>query len=318
MAVIEKRSGSYRARITRKGHPRESATFPTRGHAQAWATKREAELLTAKHGGIIRRTVRQALEKYRDEIAPSHKGARWEKVRCNKLARELEFAGRPLPEIRSRDIAKWRDDSTLAPGSIRREMGLLRLVFERCRLEWGWLASNPMDGVQRPASPPARKRTMAADELERFLVAAEYRRGSIPQTLAHRTAIAVLFALETAMRAGEICGLESVSVRHATLPKTKNGDERDVPLSQAALDLWALLPAGLGLTPTQLDVRFRKIRDAAGITGLHFHDTRATAITRLSKRLDILELARMIGHRDLRSLMVYYRPDPDDIAKRLD
>lgn len=320
MAVIEKRGESYRARITRKGHPRESATFPTRGRAQAWATKREAELLTAKHGGIIRRTVRQALEKYRDEVAPLHRGAHWEQIRCNKLARELEFAARPLSEVNSRDIAAWRDNSPLAPGSIKREMGILRLVFERCRLEWGWLSSNPMDGVARPKEPPARKRSMSAAELERFLTAAAYVRGSKPETIAHRVAIAVLFALETAMRAGEICGLgpESVTGRHAILPRTKNGDQRDVPLSLAALELWALIPEGLGLNVRQLDVHFRKIRDAAGIVGLHFHDTRATAVTRLSKILDVRELANMIGHRDLNSLLIYYRPDPDDIAKRLD
>lgn len=49
-----------------------------------------------------------------------------------------------------------------------------------------------------------------------------------------------------------------------------------------------------------------------------FHDARATAITRLSKRLDILELARMVGHRDPRSLMVYYRKSATDIAAKLD
>jgi hypothetical protein len=30
-----------------------------------------------------------------------------------------------------------------------------------------------------------------------------------------------------------------------------------------------------------------------------------------------MELARMIGHRDLRSLLHYYNADPDDLADRL-
>ena len=45
--------------------------------------------------------------------------------------------------------------------------------------------------------------------------------------------------------------------------------------------------------------------------------SRATAVTRLAKRLDILDLARMIGHRDIRSLSVYYRATAADIARKL-
>lgn len=52
--------------------------------------------------------------------------------------------------------------------------------------------------------------------------------------------------------------------------------------------------------------------------GLRFHDLRHEAITRLAQRLDVLDLARMIGHRDLRSLQVYYNPTPAEIAGRLD
>lgn len=61
----------------------------------------------------------------------------------------------------------------------------------------------------------------------------------------------------------------------------------------------------------------RRARDAAQIKNLHFHDSRAEAIWRLSNKLDVMELARMIGHRDLKSLMHYYNADPDEIADRL-
>ncbi len=30
---------------------------------------------------------------------------------------------------------------------------------------------------------------------------------------------------------------------------------------------------------------------------------------------DVLELARVIGHRDVRSLMIYYQTDADDLAE---
>lgn len=50
---------------------------------------------------------------------------------------------------------------------------------------------------------------------------------------------------------------------------------------------------------------------------MHFHDTRHEAITRLAKRLDVLELARMVGHRDPRSLMIYYNETAEQLAKKL-
>jgi integrase len=66
------------------------------------------------------------------------------------------------------------------------------------------------------------------------------------------------------------------------------------------------------------DALFRKARERARIEGLTFHDSRATALTRLARKLDVLSLAKMVGHRDPRSLMVYYRETAADIAKRLD
>jgi hypothetical protein len=50
---------------------------------------------------------------------------------------------------------------------------------------------------------------------------------------------------------------------------------------------------------------------------VHFHDSRAEAIWRLSKKLDILQLARIIGHRDLKSLMIYYHEPASEIARQL-
>ena len=66
------------------------------------------------------------------------------------------------------------------------------------------------------------------------------------------------------------------------------------------------------------DALFRKARDKCKIDNLHFHDSRANAITALAKKLDIHDLARMIGHRDLKSLLCYYRKSASDMAKSLD
>lgn len=50
---------------------------------------------------------------------------------------------------------------------------------------------------------------------------------------------------------------------------------------------------------------------------LTFHDTRHEAITRLAKKLHVLDLARMVGHSDIRQLHTYYNETAADIAARI-
>ena len=52
--------------------------------------------------------------------------------------------------------------------------------------------------------------------------------------------------------------------------------------------------------------------------GLTFHDSRATALTLLSRKVDVMTLARISRHNDLTLLQrVYYRESAEEIAARL-
>jgi len=110
------------------------------------------------------------------------------------------------------------------------------------------------------------------------------------------------------------------------LPLTKNGYARDVPLSAEARRIIEQLRPLNGERDTvfdvsvaSLDALFRKARARARIEDLHFHDTRREALTRLSKIFDVMKLARISGHRDLRVLQnVYYAPTVGDLAAKLD
>jgi integrase len=187
--------------------------------------------------------------------------------------------------------------------------------------------------VRRPPEPPARRRIISDAERDALLAAWGYQ-GRV-ETVAHEAAVALLMALETAMRAGEILGLEwsrvDLTARVARLERTKNGDRREVPLSKRAVELLQSM-RGRKLAHVRavrddgriwhidvdtLGVLFRRACRTCGIEGLHFHDSRATAITRLARVLSPVELARMIGHRDLGSLLVYYRESASSIAERL-
>lgn len=281
---------------------------------------REAELSGAQ---LPDKTLADALARYRRDVAPTHKGERWEVVRLDKLA-TYPIARKRLEAIAGHDVAAWRDArlKEVAPASVAREMTLLRSVFEACRLDWGWLRANPMVDVKKPPPPASRKRRISAGEADRIALACGVT-DTEAGTAMQRTGLAFLFALETAMRAGEIVGMRwpDVAEKSVTLPRTKNGDVRKVPLSKRAREILAALPVTDGpvfaLDPGTRDVMFRRARDAAQVVDLRFHDSRAEAIWRLSKKLDVMELARVIGHRDLKSLLIYYQVDADELADRL-
>lgn len=320
MASIRRRGAAWRAELYKDGK-RESATFPTKAQAASWAHQREAELVGKR---LPEHTVKDALAQYARDVSPGHKGERWEVIRLAMLERDPLAAVR-LPALRPSHMAEWKERrlKAVSGASVRREMNLLQSVFRVARKEWGWLNSDPLADVDKPRHPPSRKRRIPQAEIDRLVLALGYD-GGAPANMSQRVALAFLFALETAMRSGEITGLMpgdvgDLSVR---LPKTKNGDERSVPLSRRAREILALLPETTGpvfdLKPALRDSLFRKARARAGVEDLHFHDSRAEAIWRLSKKLDVMELARVIGHRDLRSLLIYYQTSADDLAAKLD
>jgi integrase len=125
------------------------------------------------------------------------------------------------------------------------------------------------------------------------------------------------------MRLGELCKLTNEDIdlqnRFVTLKDTKNGEKRHVPLTLKAVELFKkVINSKLTLDPGVGSTLFRRATRFAQIDDLTFHDTRHEGLTRLARKLDVLDLARMVGHRDPRSLMIYYNPTPSEIAARLD
>lgn len=320
MPNFERRGRRWRVRMLIHGQ-RVSGTFDTKAQASAWLLERHAQLTGGK---LPHATLHEAFRRYGREVSPTKGGERWELVRLNTFEAD-PIASCALSTLAPSDIAAFRDRrlQRVSGASVRREMNLLGSVLEIARKEWGWLRVNPMRDVKRPRSPPSRKRRITPDEVAALTAAFGLADGLRAETAMHRTGLAFLFALETAMRAGEMLAIQPVNVhaaeRYVHLPKSKNGDERDVPLSKRAVEILGSLPGHVfALTDAVRDVKFREARDRAGIEDLHFHDSRAEAIWRLSKKFDVLELARIIGHRELRSLLLYYRTSAAELATRLD
>lgn len=317
--VTKKGIVRWRVQVRRRG-VEHTRTFRSKMRGQEWALQVEAGI-TGEARAPPRHTFLEAMGRYAAEVSPMKRGGRWERVRLNALAEEpVDVLFRlPMGQIEPDQVGGWRDRrlKEVAPATVRREMNLLDSVFERSRREWKWAKVNPFRDVTKPAEPPPRRRGVKDSELAALK--------ALASTPTEREVIAGFeLGIESGMRAGEMWGVEAVQVAGSVvhLERTKNGDSRDVALTPRALEIVTGLLADdrerLFLSSNAVrDVIFRRLRDAANLPDLHFHDSRSEAVIRLSKKLDVLELAEQIGHRDIRSLRFYYRQPAAERARRL-
>ncbi len=324
MATFRKRGKSIRAEVSKNG-VRQSATFNTITQAREWAALTESTIIESKSTDIIsNKTVNDAFVRYAEEISPSKKGARWEIIRLNSL-RKYPLASVSLTELTAIDLAGWRDQRLreVSAASVNRELNIISSVFTVARTEWRWISNNPVSDIRRPPNPKSRDRRISDDEIQRVLDVLGYSEGDTIEQKKQLVALYFLIAIETAMRLGELCSLTAddihLSKRCVTLRDTKNNDSRQVPLSKRAVELFEVVTTtNLHVASSVASALFLKACRRAQIENLHFHDTRHEALTRLARKLDMLDLARMVGHRDPRSLMIYYNPTASEIAQRLD
>ena len=329
MATFRKKGNGWEAAVCRKGI-RQSKTFNTKSEATFWAASIEQEILSGKRGDIQNKTFGELLQRYAEKVSPTKRGADWEIHRINAFLRD-PISAVMLSDLSANHFSDWRDRrlTSVSAGSVLREINILSHAINTAIKDWEWLKVNPLSGIRRPPEPMPRDRLISDIEIERLLLALGYGHDTPPVSVSARVGAAMLFAIETAMRAGEIAALTldrvDIDKRAARLVETKNGTKRDVPLSMEAIRIIKQLRNDaesdfgniFGLTTRQIDVNFRKAKARAMIDDLHFHDTRHLAITRLAHKLDVLSLARMVGHKDLRQLQIYYNMSAEDMAKKL-
>lgn len=351
MATIRKRGVSWQARIQIKGVAELAKTFSNRQDAEAWAKVTESEIIRGvfiKRSAAERTTLAEALTKYEQEVTPNKRGAPQEVHRI-KVWKANKLANKALASLRGVDFAQWRDKrlKEVAPATVRLELAVISNLFNVARKEWGIDGlQNPIEAIRLPTVSNARSRIFYAGEEAFFLAALESserdangRWGKVGRNGYLKPL--VLLALETAMRRGELLAMRWEDVhlkdRVVHLPVTKNGNARTVPLSTKAVELLMRMPRRLygevfeGVTANAVKLAYmravKRARDAyveAGggdprmLVDLHFHDLRHIAVTRLAEKLpNIVELAAVSGHADVRMLKRYYHPKAEVLAQKL-
>ena len=217
----------------------------------------------------------------------------------------------------------------VSAGTVIRELGLLRAIFETARNEWDIpLHENPLVKVRKPRQPESRTRRLEDDELETLIkVNLKCQDDWLTKC--------ILLAIETGMRRGELLNVRKCDLdfkaRVLKIPHTKNGFTRTIPLSSTSLSIFKARLKQLcsdnqrlfEITGNAFRLAWERCKQRAAkkiptILELRFHDLRHEAISRLFELgLSVPEVALISGHRDPRMLFKYTHLKPENIADKL-
>ncbi len=348
----------WKVSIRKKGFPPQYKTFRTKAEALEWAAVIESEMVR----GIWRdrsraetTSVADLLDRYAREILPDKK-SRQGPESVIRILTASELGRLSLAALSPEALAIYRDrrlktvskktGRIMTSQTVRHEIALLSRVITHAIKEWGFPLphGNPCLQIKMPAQATARTRRLINDEEKRLLAECDKSRNPWLRSV-------VIFAIETAMRAGEIVetwkqdpsgaldadgkrlqvkvsvGLQWADVdlkkRTAHLPKTKNGDARTVPLSSRAVATLEALPRNLngqvfGTTYEGVHQAFVRACRRATINNLRFHDLRHEATSRLfEKGFNPMEVSAITGHKTLQMLKRYTHLRAEDLAKRM-
>ena len=331
MATIKQRGKSWQVQVAKLG-VRRSATFPTKAKAERWAIEIESQILSNKIGAVSNSvTLYDVIDKYIAAEAPSKRNPDEYEKDLRYLQKSLPFVGNSISKITTEMVALHRDNrvQNVTGSTVRRELSVLSGVFEYARRELKAVAANPVRDVKKPAQNPHMERRIPVEEEALILDALGYKEGECTNK-AQETALIFLLALETAMRLGEICNIKKSDVfsNYIKLPKTKNGSARNVPLSIKAKEIISVLVNSsesekltdrtTDAVSKMLDWYIKKlVPNHPELVDITFHDTRHEAIFRISKKVELLELSKITGHKDIKMLLTYYNPTMDELAERL-
>jgi len=326
MATIRKLNAGtklWQAIVRRKGNKKTSKTFTLKRDAIRWSNQQETEIAQGIFSDVIeseRLTFVSVLERYRLEIVPQKRGQRQFLTQIRTMLSSRCFKDLTLAKVTPSVISQHRDvriKSGTSPSTVRKDLSFLHKLFEVVIKDWqiNLPKGNPVVLVSRPQDlkPTARTRRLEVGELEILLAALS--NTSLVQSF-------IVFAIETAMRRGEITNIKTSDINFDTktlhIPKTKTGIPRTIPLSNKALAILSEV-GQFDIEPSSVTQAFIRACKRANIENLRLHDLRHEAASRLfEKGLSPIQVASITGHKDFQMLNRYTHLRAEDLVALLD
>ena len=146
MATISKRGKRWYVQVRRKGYPPSFKTLGSKAEAVAWARVKEAAL-GPNPEPVLRPRKRPWERFWSDTGTPSRQRSEGPLANPYRLSRMIAapMALLTLGQVQPAHIAAYRDErlKEVKPGTVRRELAVLRSALETARREWGLALENP-------------------------------------------------------------------------------------------------------------------------------------------------------------------------------
>lgn len=344
---------TYQVRIRRAGFPTITKSFKVKAMASDWAREEESKLLKGlpvltKKASVL--TFNDAIKDYLEqhENVSADEASRLRTVKLDMgempvvnltaprfsayIKTMLKSEVRPPAHKKAERITqKTKVRRVYADSTVRKFYFLIKKLVEwHARFRNYPFNHDVFLAVKAPSTDIKRTRRLVGDEEQRLFTACDE---SYANQQELRTVIG--FALETAMRAGEIMKLEwhevDIAKHDINIPKHKTKTERyrQVPITTVCATLLEKHKKTKSSESTRvfwqwkdshaLYQRFKIAVKNAGMTDFRFHDLRHEATSRLYERTNLrdTEIASITGHSDGRTLKRYANLRSNELVKRM-
>lgn len=340
MATVKRHGKGWQVSIRIKGHDPIYATFPKKTLADEWKVSKEAEIKEGRYRpskAASNTFLADLCDKYREHIVPTHESSSHvpDKARIGHIKRFCQKRNITLAGLSIDHILEYVDErlKVVSADAIRRELCIWSDVVESARSLWKLhIVANPVENAKRVIRK--LRKLKPGNKRERRLRPGEYEKIRDAKhdqfTLINQVA---LFAIETAMREGEIAAARreyvNLEKRLIYVPKSKmdwlTGNKgKVVPLSSAAIHIIETLPISFidgslfGMKADSIKRAFKRLCGSLGLKDLRFHDLCHEATSRLfEKGFSIAEVSAITGKKDWRTLARYTHPDPEKLALKM-
>lgn len=324
MATIRKRFGKWQVQIRRHNYPQIIKSFKEKSTASKYA--REIELKMDKqqfedYSNAASTTLRDILTRYRDEVTPKKKGAKWETYKLNLLIRH-KISALSLLHLNPTALYALKNELSInrKPGTVKHYFSFINNAWNTAERVWGinLPPKNPIKYVILDKVYDRRDRILNEEEYKKLLASASISNLRILNDM-------IILAYQTAMRFGEILKLNRRDVdlnkRLITLRDTKNGEDRTIPISNIAIEILRKYPFGeryFIIKRDQFRHYFEQACKKAEINNFRFHDLRACAITKMFlSGMTVPEVAVISGHKTWSQLSRYTRIKPEQLIDKI-
>lgn len=313
-------SVSYHVEVRLRGQPTERRSFTKLTLARKWIQDTESAIRDGRHfknAEAKKHTLSEMIDRFILQWLPNNPKGKTKQIALLTWWKD-QLGHLLLSDVKPSIIAEARDTllnettrlkKIRSPSTVNRYLAALSKVFSIAVRDWEWLEDSPMKRVSKPKEAPARDRFLNLEEKDRLLTACK---DSPNPYLYPLVSLSILLGF----RFGELINLKWDDIDFNTfsisLKKTKNGDLRVIPLTEAALSFFKLCPTWGEKTgyifkskrrnnkSGVISIRraFENALEIAQIEGFRWHDLRHTAASYLAMNGATQgELMAILGHR---------------------